>query len=156
MFEAKSFEIRRFFDLLGSTLTVLLFGFGIWQEFFRFQPALRYLILALLIAVGLAIYLSFYKLIWKFLNTRFLYGYANFLIISVLSVSVASVIAITSKALLNDSNFESSLNQFQLLISRFSATKLLLFYWGTSLPMTAFWLIGVLTAWKFSKRRNLP
>jgi hypothetical protein len=154
MFEAKSADVRRFFDLLGSIFCVLLYSLIIWQEVFRFQQPDRFFYLPLFFAVGLAIYMSFYHLIWRRLNTRFLYGYANFLLISVLSVSTAGVLAIFIK-LVTTHNPPLWFNQIDLFTLRALVAKVLLFYWATSLPMALFWLIGVLTVWKFSKRNFL-
>lgn len=156
MFEAKSFEIRRFFDLLGSIFCCLIIGIGLSQEASRAFKTPRILLFALFFTAGAMIYVSFYKLVWRFINTRILYGYANFLMISVLSASMVYLIVTAAKVLMIDGNFNDSLYRSGLLISSFSPNKILLFYWATSLPMASFWVIGILTAWKFSKREPLP
>lgn len=156
MFEAKSFEIRRFFDLLGSIFCGLIIGFGFSQEASRAFKMPRIWLFALFFTAGAMIYVSFYKLVWRFINTRFFYGYANFLMISVLGVSVVFLIVTAAKVLMIGGDFNDSLSRYGLMISRFSLNKIFLFYWATSLPMAVFWLIGILTAWKFSKREPLP
>jgi hypothetical protein len=150
MLEAKSADVRRFFDLLGSIFCVLLYSLIIWQEEFRFNKPPGYFYLPLFVVIALSIYLSFYRLIWRGLNTRFLYGYANFLLISVLSVSTAGALVIFIN-LVNSRNPPLLFNQIDLFTWRAMVIKLLLFYWATCLPMALFWLIGVLTVWKFSK-----
>lgn len=156
MFEARSADVRRFFDLLGSIFCGLIIGFVLSDEATRVYKTPRVLLFALFFIAGATVYLSFYKLVWRFVNTKFLYGYANFLMISVLSVSVAVVIVTANKVLLSGDDLSNSLRQLEMLISRMLPTKILLFYWVTSLPMAAFWLIGILTAWKFSKSKSLP
>lgn len=155
MFEATSAGVRRFFDFLGSIFCGLIFGFILSQEVSRFIQTSRFLFIALFIIAGLAIYLAFYKLVWRFLNQRFLLGYANFLIISILSVSIAAPFAIAVRLLMINRNPDFSFDQLELFISNLSPDGVLLFYWATSLPMAFFWLVGWLTAWKFRERKFL-
>src|SRR5690242_17348584 len=98
MVEAKSADVRRFFDLLSSILVSLIGSFAIWHDEFRFRSNFsqnqKYLFLLLFMTAGLSIYLIFHHLIWRFVSTRFLYGYANFLLISILSVSSIAALVI--------------------------------------------------------------
>jgi hypothetical protein len=112
----------------------------------------RFLFIALFIASGLTIYLSFYKLVWRFLNRRLLFGYANFLLISVLSVSVAAPSAIAVRHFVINRKPDFSFNHIEIFISNLTLGEVSLFYWATSLPMAFFWLIGWMTAWKFSRK----
>ena len=154
MFEAKSFEIRRFFDLLGSTFCVSLYSLITWQNEFRFGNPDKLIYLPLFVVAGLSVYLTFYLLVWRFVKTKFLLGYANFLLISILSVS-AAVVLVQLKELVVTRNLSLSLNRLEFLILRTDPTDVLLFYWATCLPLALFWLLGVLTVWKFSKRNFL-
>jgi hypothetical protein len=151
MFEAKSEDIRRFFDLLGAIFFPIVAGFMIWQDEFRWRPNYKFLFLLLIIALCLIIYLSFYRLVWHFVNTRFLFGYANFLFISILSVSTIALIFIAANILMSQTfaQLTFDLNRF---LTKINLTGITIFYWATSLPMAFFWLLGILTAWKFSKK----
>jgi len=158
MVEAKSADIRRFFDLLGSIVVPLIGSFVIWQDEFRFRNNFsqnqNYLFLLLFMTAGLSIYLIFHRLLWRFVNTRFLYGYANFLLISILSVSSIAALIITVNLLLQP-NLDRLFFLFERLMSRNSTVEIIVFYWATSLPMAFFWLIGILTSWKFSEKNLL-
>jgi hypothetical protein len=158
MFEAKSAEIRRFFDLLGSIVVSLIGSFAIWQDEFRFTNHFtqnqKYLFQLLFMTAVLSVYLIFHRLIWRFVNTRFLYGYANFLLISILSVS-SFVVLIIAVNLLLQPNFNQSLFLLNRLLSRNNPFEIIVFYWATSLPMAFFWLIGILTSWRFSEKNTL-
>lgn len=154
MFEATSADIRRFFDLLGAFFYSLVGSFMLWKDEFPSSLNYRFILLPLFIFAGVSIFLSLHHLVWRFVNTRFLLGYANFLIISALSVTTTVVLLVIVGAAVRQ-NSALSFHRLELFYLRTSLTEVILFYWATSLPMAFFWMVGWLTAWKFSRRNFL-
>ena len=91
MIDKDSKEIRRFFDLLGSTFCGLIYSYISWREFFRYShsDSSANFFLPLFLLLGLTVYVTSYLLLWKLLNTKFLRGYFNFIFISVLGVTIS-------------------------------------------------------------------
>lgn len=148
-------EIRRFFDLLGSVFCGLVISFIFWTEFFRFSHSRenKFLFLPIFLLLGISIYTFFYKLIWKFFKAKFFYGHFNFILISVLSISIVFLCGLSINYLFHglpvfSTDFRVSAKQYIF--------NLILFYYYTLLPMAVFWFIGVLCSWKFAKRDILP
>ncbi len=159
MIDQDSKEIRRFFDLLGSAFCGLIYSFFFWKDFFRYEhsESAKIISLPLILVVGLTVYIVSYSLFWKLLDTKFLHGYFNFVLISVFGITVSLFfglgIQITFHGFPANFNFELFFNRFLSLVFSFNT---ILFYYFSSLPMAAFWFVGVLCSWKFSKKQILP
>lgn len=150
MFEAKSEDIRRFFDLPGSIFCGLVVGFCAWEDYFR-SPFLTDKIhfLPLFFIAPLFFYLIFYRLVWQKVKTKAFSGNLNFLLISLPGVSL-SLLFFSLLIFKTPPNF--IVNSLSMeTIFKFSAANLI-----AILPMAFFWFIGILTAWKFSKKNFLP
>lgn len=76
-------EIRRFFDLLGSVFSGLVFSFIFWEEFFRFSHsgANKFIFLPIFLLLGLSIYtfsIRYFGNFWKRNFLRAFQFYFNF------------------------------------------------------------------------------
>ena len=156
MFEAKSEEVRRFFDLLGSIFLGILFGVVIAKDIFRYTFSDRVFVSIVFSLIPLIYYVTFHYLVWRFVNSKFLFGYFNFILISIPSLTLSILTAVLGEKLFRGmpisptTNFSFSIFMFSV----FSPHTLFVYSIG-NLPMAFFWFIGVLTAWKFSKKRVL-
>lgn len=156
MFEAKSEDIRRFFDLLGSIFCGLFYSFALWENSFRRTTNYKYFYLPIFLSAGLCIYLFFYRLIWRKLKTHFLHGYSNFLVISIFAGTLFFSIASPLGHFLLSQTVSIFVTRFSLFVSGLSVIKLFLGFCLISLPMAFFWFLGILITWKFSKKQFMP
>lgn len=150
MFETNSAEIRRFFDLLGSSVCGLIFGYIVLEGFCTNRLQINQIVISPLIFImPLLVYLFFHKLVWEKLNTKAFGGNLNFILISLPSVSFLFLFySFVVFKLLPNLLVERDLSKF---IFAFGLTNLF-----AILPMGFFWIIGILTSWKFSKKNILP
>jgi hypothetical protein len=144
MSEMKSGEVRRFFDLLGSIFCGVFVGlvFGGMIS----TPNLVVSIVAHLISVVACVYVFsvFPRFYWHFVGTKFLYGYFNFVLISVSNVSLIMFSSYIFYIVSSPKRVVFTLND----LNRLETISIL--------PMAFFWILGIITAWKFSKRETLP
>jgi hypothetical protein len=99
-------------------------------------------------------YVTLHRLIWRFVNSKFLFGYFNFILISIPGLTFSILLIVLGGVLFRGAAIFPNTNfAFVGIMSKiFSLNSLVIYYTGT-LPMAFFWFIGVLTAWKFSKKQ---
>jgi hypothetical protein len=143
MSEMKSDEVRRFFDLLGSIFCGVFVGLVIGGVIST--PNLVVTFVVSTISTGICVYIFsvFPRFYWHFVGTKFLYGYFNFILISVSNVSLT--IFASFIFYLTDGT-----KQFGLTFRTLNLIETI-----AVLPMAFFWILGIITAWKFSNRETL-
>jgi hypothetical protein len=143
MSEMKSEEVRRFFDLLGSIFCGVFVGLVIGGVIST--PNLVVTFVVSTISTGICVYIFsvFPRFYWHFVGTKFLYGYFNFILISVSNVSLI-IFAVSF------CYFVSPWKGFNL-----TAEVIYKFNFVSLFPMSFFWILGIITTWKFSKRETL-
>jgi hypothetical protein len=144
MSEMKSGEFRRFFDLLGSIFCGLIVGLAGGELVVEKTHICGFAIYPLAVATCVYIFSVFPRFYWHFVGTKVLYGYFNFVLIAVSNVFLVIF------ALFIREQFNPWKN-----IGAFDFKALFLLYYFSILPMAFFWILGIITAWKFSKRETL-
>jgi hypothetical protein len=147
MLEIRSEDIRRFFDLLGSIFCGLLIGFSLWDGTIQNSISNRWYYLPVFIGLVLITYLGIHRLVWNKVSSKFLYGYFNFILISILSFTLVSLFGIICSYL---AGIFPAIFRFHFRPIMSWPTTVLI-YLGATLPMAFFWLIGSITSWKFAK-----
>ena len=154
MFEANSADVRRYFDFLGSIISGLIFGYItceiVFEVFFTRSVEINELtLLPFIFILPSFVYWFFYKLVCETSKIKILAGYFNFILISIPSVSLLflfySIVLFKKLPEILDKE------QFPKLLFMFVFINLI-----AILPMAFFWIIGILTASKFSKKNILP
>ncbi len=150
MFEANSVDVRRFFDLLGSVVSSLIIGVIVLEGFCTKPYQMNKIIISPLIFImPMLVYLFFHKLVWEKLNTNAFSGNLNFILISLLSASFLFIFySIVVFKELPKLLLEGYLSK---MVFAFGLANLF-----AILPMGFFWIIGILTSWKFSRKNILP
>jgi hypothetical protein len=143
MSEMKSGEVRRFFDLLGSIFCGIVVGLSFGMLNIKANVINVFAAFPICIAICVYIFSVFPRFYWHFVGTKFLYGYFNFVLIAVSNVSLM-IFAVTLCYLVNP------WKGFNL-----NAEVLYKLYYFSLLPPTFFWILGIITAWKFSKSETL-
>ncbi len=143
MSEMKSGEVRRFFDLLGSIFCGIVVGIGIGGLISTPKSVITFIAFPVSIAICGYIFSVFPRFYWHFVGTKFLYGYFNFVLIAVSNVSLIIFVALVFHLLIPTNKVFLSFQEF------FTLNYL------SVLPMAFFWILGIITAWKFSKRETL-
>jgi hypothetical protein len=143
MSEMKSGDVRRFFDLLGSIFCGVFVGlvFGGMISTSKVVDAF----VAFPFSIGACVYIFsvFPRFYWHFVGTKFLYGYFNFILISVSNVSLIIFATFMLHLLIPSNKVFLSFQEFFML------------NYLSVLPMAFFWILGIITTWKFSKRKTL-
>jgi hypothetical protein len=143
MSEMKSGEVRRFFDLLGSIFCGVFVGLVIGGLISTPNLVVTFVVSTISTAICVYIFSVFPRFYWHFVGTKFLYGYFNFVLISVSNVSL--IIFASYIFYLVDSSKEFGLT-FRIL----NMLEIIFV-----LPPAFFWILGIITSWKFSKRETL-
>jgi hypothetical protein len=143
MFEMKSGEVRRFFDLLGSIFCGIVVGIGIGGEISTPNLIVTFVVCTISTAICVYIFSVFPRFYWHFVGTKFLYGYFNFVLTSVSNVSLV-IFAVSVCYFVNPwKGFNPNVENIYKL------------YYFSLLPPAFFWILGIITDWKFSKRETL-
>ncbi len=143
MSEIKSGEVRRFFDLLGSIFCGAVVGLVIGGEISTQNLVVTFVVSTISIAICVYIFSVFPRFYWHFVGTKFLHGYFNFVLIAVSNVSLIIFASFLYYLM-------SPLKGFGFTFSSLYRLKII-----AILPMAFFWILGIITAWKFSKREIL-
>lgn len=143
MLEMKSEDVRRFFDLLGSIFCGIVVGLIIGGIIRTPNLVVAFVVSAISTAICVYIFSVFPRFYWHFVGTKFLYGYFNFVLISVSNVSLIIFAALVFHLLIPANKVFLSFQEF------FTLNYL------SVLPMAFFWILGIITAWRFSKRETL-
>jgi hypothetical protein len=142
MSEMKSEEVRRFFDLLGSIFCGFIFGIACVKMSVNLTSTDKLIVYPISLAIGSYAFSVLPRLYWHLVSTKFLYGYFNFILISVSNVSLIA--------------FLKFLFPNIIPIKEIDGTQdIILLYFLPTLAMAFFWILGIITAWKFSKRETL-
>jgi hypothetical protein len=144
MSEIKSGEVRRFFDLLGSIFCGVFVGLVIGGLISTPNSVVTFVVSTISIAICVYIFSVFPRFYWHFVGTKFLYGYFNFVLIAVSNVFLF-VFALFIREQFNPWK----------IFGAFDFKALFILYYVSLLPMSFFWILGIITAWKFSKRETL-
>jgi hypothetical protein len=143
MSEMKSEEVRRFFDLLGSIFCGVFVGLVIGGMIPTPNLVVTFVVSTILIVICVYVFSVFPRFYWHFIGTKFLYGYFNFILISVTNVSLIIFAAFMLYLLIPANKVFLSFREIFML------------NYLSILPMAFFWILGIITAWKFSKREIL-
>ncbi len=143
MSEIKSGEVRRFFDLLGSIFCGAVVGLVIGGLISTPKLVVSFVVFPISTAICVYIFSVFPRFYWHFVGTKFLLGYFNFVLIAVSNVSLIIFASLLYYLM-------SPLKGFGFTFSSLYRLKII-----AILPMAFFWILGIITAWKFSKRETL-
>jgi hypothetical protein len=144
MSEMKSGEVRRFFDLLGSIFCGIVVGTGCGKLVVESTHINSFVVFPIVLAICSYIFSVFPRFYWHFVGTKVLYGYFNFVLIAVSNVFLFVFVLFIRE------QFNPWKN-----IGAFDFKALFILYYVSLLPMAFFWILGIITAWKFSKRETL-
>ena len=142
MREMKSGEVRQFFDLLGSIFCGTVLGIAFVKMSVNLTSTDKLFVYPISLAIGSYFFSILPRFYWHLVGTKFLYGYFNFILISVSNVSLII--------------FLKFLFPNVIPIKEIDGTQdIILLYFLSTLAMAFFWILGIITAWKFSKRESL-
>jgi hypothetical protein len=143
MSEMKSGEVRSFFDLLGSIFCGIFVGLAIGGMISTPNSVVTFVVSTSSTAICIYIFSVFPRFYWHFVGTKFLYGYFNFVLIAVSNVSLIIFAALVFHLLIPTNKVFLSFREFFML------------NYLSVLPPAFFWILGIITSWKFSKRETL-
>jgi hypothetical protein len=143
MSEMKSGDVRRFFDLLGSIFCGIFVGLVIGGLISTPNLVVTFVVSTISIAICVYVFSVFPRFYWHFVGTKFLYGYFNFVLIAVSNVSLIIFATFMLHLLIPSNKVFLSFREFFML------------NYLSVLPMAFFWILGIITSWKFSKRETL-